>query len=243
VCPASRKMSASSGRTVSRRSFVLATTGAIGAAAALIALGRVGSTKVSFSPPPSTPGSPTTTLPSSAPTILATSKGLPDAPITIVVFSDFQCSHCQQFALTTEKQLEAAYFATGKARLVYKHFIVFGEESMLAAMASEAAAEQDMFWPYYDRLIQMRASPSVEDITIAKLEALAQDLGLNMPAFKDALESGKYREKVIQDTEDGKAMGVTGTPTFFVNGAKGTGEVPFEAFQQTIDQMLRGSAE
>jgi protein-disulfide isomerase len=168
------------------------------------------------------------------------SRGSLDAPVTIFVFSDFQCGICQQFALTTEKDLERVYIETGKVRLIYKHFITEGDESLLAAEASECAAEQNKFWPYYNLLMQAHFSPSKEDLTLARLQAFAQTVGLNMDTFNDSLNSGKFKDKVNRDTEEGTAAGVTGTPTFFVNGVPGTGNAPFDAFQKIIEQILGG---
>ena len=158
------------------------------------------------------------------------------------MYSDFQCYHCQEFALTTEKELEEAYVKTGKVRMVFKNFVINGEESMQAAMASECAAEQNKFWPYYDLLMQTRASPAEEDFTTATLESLAQAVGLNMTAFNTCLESENYREKVEGDKEEGEALGVTSTPSFIIDGGMATGHPPFAKFQEVIEQMLQESA-
>ncbi len=241
-------------RVLSNGAFAVATAVAIVAAAVLIMLGRASYARTGFFLLPPISGSPSvTTLPappeanppgattSPSAFISGTSNGSPSAPITIVVYSDFQCVPCQQFALTTEKELERVYVETGKVRLVYKHFIVYGEESMLAAQAADSAAEQNKFWPYHDLLMQMQASPKVEDISVAKLKSLAEQVGLNMAAFDASLKSGKYREKVIHDDAEGRALGITGTPTFLVNRMKGIGNKPLEAFQKVLEELLEGS--
>jgi len=158
------------------------------------------------------------------------------------MYSDFQCYNCQEFALTTEKELEEAYVETEKLRLVFKHYVIFDEESMRAAMASECAAEQEKFWPYYDLLMQTRASPWEVDITTATLESIAQAVRLNMAAFNTCLQSEKYKEKVDRDKEEGEALGVTSTPSFIIDGGMATGHPPFAKFQEVIEQMLQESA-
>jgi len=158
------------------------------------------------------------------------------------MYSDFQCYHCQEFALTTEKELEEAYIETGKVRLIFKHYVIEGEESIQAAMASECAAEQNKFWPYYDLLMQTRASPVEEDLTTAALESLAQAVGLNMTAFNICLQSEKYKEKVEGDKEEGEALGITSTPSFIIDGGMAVGNPPFAKFQEVIEQMLKKSA-
>ena len=224
------------GRKFSWASFAVATAIAIVAVSALIILGRVSYARTDFFPLPPTSDSPgVTTLPPD------TFIGSPNALVTIVVYSDFQCGPCQAFALITEKELERNYIEAGKVRIVYKHLIEGGEESMLAAQAAECAAEQNKFWPYHDLLMQIRASSTVSDLSVAKLESLAQQLGLNIETFDDSLMSGKFKEKVLHDDAEARALGVTGTPTFFINRMKGTGYKPFEAFQKVIEELLHRS--
>ncbi len=219
--------------------FLAFTIVAVIIASIFITLGWVsGSGDSSFSTPPATPGTP----PSPTVAFSGKSKGSPDAPVTIIDYSDFQCSHCQEFALTIERQLQTDYIDTGKVLLIYKHLIVFDEESVLAAEASEAAAEQDKFWPYYALLMQVKASPDVkDDLSIAKLQSLAQQVGLDMETFNASLQSRKYREKVMQENTEGRALGVTGAPTFFINGVKKVGRGSFDDFKTIIDDLLQES--
>ncbi|MFC1916900.1 DsbA family protein [Chloroflexota bacterium] len=167
--------------------------------------------------------------------------GLPDAPVTIIEYSDFQCSYCQQFALTVGKELKAAYIDSGKVRLLFR-FINAYEESLQANQAAASAAEQGKFWPYHDLLMEQRASPKVNDLPIEKLEDLAQQLGLDMTLFKASLESGKHDSRIWQDDADGRALGVTGTPTFFIDGIKMAGGRSLQDFQDIIDPILQSLA-
>ncbi|MBA7704718.1 hypothetical protein ES703_113536 [subsurface metagenome] len=197
------------------------------------------------SPTPTIPNSPDIepqpTLPTPDPpaAILRKTKGLPIAPVTFIVYSDFQCSHCQVFALTIEKQLETSYINTGKILFVFKHIIAYGQESLLAAEAAEAANEQGKFWPYHNLLMQVRASPRVEDdLSISVLQNIAQQIGLDMEAFNASIQSGKYRDSVLQESQEGKSLGVTVIPTFYINGAKKEGAKSFEELQVIIDEIL-----
>jgi len=234
--------------------FIAATAIAILAAVVLIMLGRVSYANTDFTPLSPTSGSPSITpMPTPSGTdasdtlgsppifVSGTSIGSPDAPVIIVIYSDFQCNPCQHFALTAGKELENTYVETGKVRLIFKHFVVYGEESMLAAQAAECAAEQNKFWPYYYLLMQERTSPEVADVSVAMLESLAQQVGLNMATFDASLTSGKFMEKVIYDDSEGRSLEVTGTPAFFINRIKGVGIKPFETFQKVIEELLSGS--
>jgi protein-disulfide isomerase len=180
-----------------------------------------------------------TTPPVAVLPVSSLSKGSLNAPVTIIEYSDFQCAHCQEFAMTVEKELEATYINTGKARLIYKFIAGFGAESREANLAAAAAAEQGQFWPYYELLMQLRASPSVNgDITDEKLITLAAKLNLDIQKFSDSLLNSKYAAYVDKDDADGRAMGIDSTPTFFINGIKKAGAKSLQDLQNIIDPIL-----
>jgi len=139
--------------------------------------------------------------------------GSPDAPVTIVGYSDFQCPFCARFALTTMRQIEEEYVASGKAHFVFRHFAFEGQESIWAAEAAECAAEQDAFWDYHDLLFLNQGRVA---FTTENLKGFARELGLNTASFNSSLDSGKHAEKVAADKAEGQRIGVTSTPTFFV---------------------------
>jgi protein-disulfide isomerase len=172
-----------------------------------------------------------------------TTIGSPGAPVTIVEYSDFQCSHCQQFVITVKPQLDSTYIQTGKVRLIYKHMIAFGSESLLAAEAAEYAAGQNKFWPFYDMLMQLRASPSASDLSAETLQNIAEQLGLDTAALNASLQSERYRAKVLADDAEAKALGIKGVPAFFVNGVKAPDNVSqsFTEFRKVIDDALGDS--
>ena len=99
--------------------------------------------------------------------------------------------------------------------------------------AARCANEQAKFWAYHDKLYENapRAAPE-------HLRAYARDVGLNLPAFEQCLASGKYRAAVQKDVEEGQRLGVTGTPSFFINGRQVTGAQPLETFAGAIDEEL-----
>jgi protein-disulfide isomerase len=138
-------------------------------------------------------------------------KGSKTAPITIVVFGDFQCPFCVR-GFETLKLLEDRY--KDDLRVVYKHFPLPGHSYAIhAARASYAALEQGKFWEFHDAVYERGARFSAED-----LELIAMRLGLDMDKFTDAMSSQRYDERIQKDMELGVALGVSGTPTFFVNG-------------------------
>ncbi len=178
-------------------------------------------------------------------------KGSPDAPVTIIEFSDFQCPYCAAFFGSNEALIasfkqqdptwEAAYpriieeyVETGKVKFVFRDFPLSNHPyAQKAAEAAECADDQEKFWEYHDILFEK--TPKIE---IESLKQYASDLGLDTAQFNNCLDSGKYTSEVQKDLQDGARAGVTGTPAFFVNGKKLSGAQPFSAFKQVIEEEL-----
>jgi protein-disulfide isomerase len=142
--------------------------------------------------------------------------GPKDARVTVIEFSDFQCPFCSQ-AVPVVKELEKTY---GKElRITWKHLpLSFHQNAMPAALAAEAAREQGKFWEMHDRLFANQAA--LTDITFEKQ---ARELGLDVTRFKASLASPETRKRVEADAALASAAGVTGTPTFLVNGEQVVG--------------------
>jgi len=164
------------------------------------------------------------------------SLGSASAPITIIEFSDFQCSFCRKFWAETLPKLKEAYINTGKARFSYRHFAILGKHSEQAALASECAAEQGKFWEYHDQLFKNQGGLA---FTESKLKQYARDIGLDVGVFGTCLEPGKYRQKVERETEAAANLGGRGTPLFIVNQRPLVGAQPYSVFQKIIDEELK----
>ena len=166
------------------------------------------------------------------------SKGSEKAPVTIIEFSDFQCSFCWKFWKETLPRLEEEYIKTGKVRFVYRHLAILGPPSVATAQAADCAGEQGKFWDYHDTLFASKGFFSFAD---RRLKQYARELGLDGAAFDQCLDSGKYAKKVEGETGIGRLLGANGTPTFFINGLRLVGAHPFETFRAIIDEELKKS--
>ena len=161
-----------------------------------------------------------------APTI-----GPADAKVTIVEFSDFQCPFCSR-VVPTMKQVEEAY---GKdVRIAFKNNpLPMHTDAPGAARASVAAWKQGKFWEMHDAMFASQKNP--EGLKQAGLEKMAQDLGLNVEKFKADMQNADTQQLINSDVTQARQLGANGTPSFFINGVKVSGAVPFDSFKTTID--------
>jgi len=161
--------------------------------------------------------------------------GNPNAPVTLIEFTDFQCSFCGRYANTTFFEIKKKYVDTGKVKTVFKNFpLSFHENAQKAAEASECAFEQGKFWGYKEVLFNNQ-----NNLSIADLKKYAQDVSLEIPKFNSCLDLGKFENEVKKDFKEGQDLGVSGTPTFFINGEKIIGAQPFSEFQKIIENKLK----
>jgi protein-disulfide isomerase len=161
------------------------------------------------------------------------SIGSSDAPVEVVVFSDFECPFCARFAQQTLAGLKD-FVDAGRLRLVFRNFpLPFHSDAQKAAEAAECASEQGKFWEFHDRLFA-----SQNDLAVASLKNYAKEMGLDSAGFDECLDSGRMAAEVQSDLADGEKAGVSGTPTSFVNGIIVVGAQPPEAFRKVIEQEL-----
>ena len=125
---------------------------------------------------------------------------------------------------------------TGKVRFVYRHFIVISENSLIAAMATECSAEQDMFWEFHDAIFDNWIEARGSGFSVTWLRETADSLELDAVEFDECMESGRAFERVRASHFDGIDRGVNGTPTVLVNGNRVGGE--YEAFRRAIEDAL-----
>ncbi|MBK9924876.1 MAG: DsbA family protein [Anaerolineales bacterium] len=155
------------------------------------------------------------------------SLGDANAPAVIDVFEDFQCPACQYFSESVEPQIIQYLVETGKARLVFHNYPFIdgdgasnGGESDQAANASMCANEQDKFWDMQAIIYKNWNGENKGNLSDAKLKAMAKTIGLDTNAFDSCFDDNKYKKEIQADFELGQTMGVSGTPSVFVNGQK-----------------------
>lgn len=159
--------------------------------------------------------------------------GPADAPVKIIEFSDYQCPYCKRWYDAVNSRLLSDY--AGKIRFVYRDMPLSAihPEAQSAAEAANCAAEQIDYWKYHDLLFTGQYGLGSQAYS-----QYATDLGLNMDTFNTCVAERRYQSEVDNDASVGLNLGVTGTPTFFINGLKVVGAQPYEVFKQIIDNEL-----
>mgnify|MGYP001606602473 FL=1 len=168
--------------------------------------------------------------------------GKNNAKVTMIEFSDFECPFCKRYFDETISQIIKDYVDTGKIKMYYRHFpLDFHPAAMPAALASECANEQGKFWEYHDKVFaeQDKISGKTGDTITAQLKTWAQEMRLNTSQFDSCLDNTKFQANVDADRADGTTAGVSGTPTFFINGKRIVGAQPYAAFKTLIDEELK----
>lgn len=148
---------------------------------------------------------------------------------TIVEFGDYQCPACGQAEPIVEQARKL------NANFVFRNFpLPQHRNALISAEAAEAAGEQGKFWEMHDRLYQNQTEWSESTDALTIFTGYAKDLGLDTTKFKDEVTSNKFADQINQDKNDGLALGVDSTPTFFINGQKLVGVPSLDDFKNAI---------
>ncbi len=173
--------------------------------------------------------------------------GNPDAPVTVFVFGDYQCSFCRKFFWEAELLIRKNYVETGKVKMVYKDLAFLGPESTAAAEAAQCAVDQGKYWQYHDALYTIEynetkllgSGESTGNLNRSTFEKIASGLEINTNQFLNCFDSKKYASEVQEDIEEAKAvMDNLLTPTIFVNDRIFQGALPYSTFKDAIDAAL-----
>jgi protein-disulfide isomerase len=138
-----------------------------------------------------------------------------------------------------EPKLFEEYVKEGMLRIEWRDFPYQGQESVDAALAARAAQAQGKFWEYHDLLYNNQSSGNSGGYDEENLISLAEVAGLDGRRFEDDLQSAQYEEVVQSDFREGQGLGISGTPTFFVNDQVLVGLQPLEVFEQAIEDARR----
>lgn len=170
--------------------------------------------------------------------------GDPEAKVTIVDFSDFQCTNSRRFATQTEPQIVRDYIDPGMANIVFVHFPVFGPDSVTAASASMCADEQGKFWEFHDHLYANQGVENSGWASADNMRRFASEVGLDQESFDTCLKSDKYGQQIQSDLDLALSRGFSRTPSFIIMKGDGSdaevlaGAQPYSTFKTLINKKL-----
>lgn len=157
-------------------------------------------------------------------------RGVPNAPVLLVEYADYECPYCQQVQPAL-KQLESEY--KGKIAFVYKDVpLPMHPNAQKAAEASRCAEAQGKYWEYHDLLL------STKQLTVPALKDSARQLGLNTATFEKCLDSGEKASLIKTQLDEAQSLGIQGTPSFFLNGRSFNGTPGYDQLRSTIEEEL-----
>lgn len=157
--------------------------------------------------------------------------GAANAPITIVEFGDFACPNCEK-SFPTIREISVKY--KNDVKFIWRDYPVVQDYSTLLALAARCAGEQGLFWPMHDKLFQNQGVSAADQLSV-----LANQIGADMIKFNGCVSQQKYLPQIQKDFSDGQAFGNKGTPTWFINGYKVDGDIPYDIFVQIIEELKK----
>ncbi|NKZ10881.1 thioredoxin domain-containing protein [Mycolicibacterium septicum DSM 44393] len=167
--------------------------------------------------------------------------GAPDAPVALVVFSDYRCPFCAKFSRDIEPELVKRYVDAGRLRIEWRDFPIFGPQSMSAARAGRAAAEQGKFWQFNSAVYAAAPERSKADLTDEALIGFARQAGVpDIDRFTAAMRGDTFDAVINSDLARGTGIGVPSTPAFLINDVPTLGAQPIDDFVRAIDGALAG---
>jgi protein-disulfide isomerase len=162
--------------------------------------------------------------------------GDPNAPVTIVEFTDYECPYCARFTLDTLPLLKSKYIDTGKAKLVLRDFPLSfhpnADDAAIAAECARAQSDDEVYFEFHDKIFEGGA------LSNARYIQYATDLNLDIDKFNTCLNDPKMAEEVQSDLVEGAGYGINGTPGFVINGRRISGAQDVSVFEYIIDKAL-----
>lgn len=158
-------------------------------------------------------------------------RGPEDAVITLIEFGDFRCGYCKRFHDETITPLMEQF--PDQIRLIYRDYPVLGPDSLSAALAAECADDQGKFWDFHDALYS-----APDQLTREAFLSYAESLEMDIDTFTTCYDEQQHRSEIINDYVTGQNLGVSGTPTFFINGRILIGAQPLDTFVLAIEAEL-----
>ena len=182
-------------------------------------------------------------VPSPVPAGLAHGRSLGEAtaPVKLDEWEDFQCPYCDMYTEQIEPHLISQYVTTGKLEITYHDFSFIGSASDAAAVAARCAGEQGQFWAYMEYLFTNQGTENGGWANRSLFDSIAKRLGLDQAKFDQCLGDPSVLNAVRAETNQGRSLGIQGTPTLFINGKQYSGGLDLNSISSAIDTALQAA--
>ncbi len=169
--------------------------------------------------------------------------GSAEAPVTIVVYEDFQCPYCHEFFHSVFPGLKADYIDTGNVKFVHRNFAFLGDESVLAAASSKCATAQNKFWEFHAAVYANQGAENSGIFTKESLQKIATEAGLQSQEFNTCITNNLEKEKEVVTLEkaDATKVGVSSTPTMYIDGKKIEGVLEYAELKKIVKYLLENN--
>ncbi len=164
--------------------------------------------------------------------------GSPDAPVLIEEYADYQCPYCGMVAGLTVPQILEEYVETGKARFIFYDFPLHPGNSWVGAEAARCAGDQDAFWPMHKVLMGRMSEWGQKRDPRDLIRQYADGLGLDGKAIIECVNEGRHREVVTRSQTRARQLGLSGTPTFIINGRRVGSAMGYDQMAALIEEEL-----
>jgi protein-disulfide isomerase len=169
--------------------------------------------------------------------------GSATAPVEVTEFSDFECPFCASFATVQMPVIREQLIATGKLRWRFRDFpLPTHKYARYAALASQCAGEQGRFWEMHDQLFASHQWAQTGKNPRSLFRDFARAIGLDLDKYDACMDSQRYAGRIQAGVQEGEALGVRGTPSFFVNGRPFEGRATSDAFKAIVDSLTKKHA-
>ncbi len=168
------------------------------------------------------------------------------APVTLIEFGDYQCAFCHRHFERTEPTIVSKYVETGKVRMLFKDFVVIGPDSVTAARAAHCGGDQGLFWEFHDAIYHAYSGERTGWASLEGMRTIAAGVdGLDESAWGACMAAGTHTDVINASRADAQALGLNGTPAFYVIGADGDvylmrGAKALSEFEGVLDRAIAG---
>lgn len=166
--------------------------------------------------------------------------GIDSARVEVIEYSDFECPYCARFASVQMPAIREQLVATGKVRWRYRDFpLPVHQYSRYASLAAQCAGEQGKFWEMHDQLFFNHSWAQTGKNPRGLFRDFAKAIGLDLDKYDACMDSQRYAGRIEASRQEGEALGIPGTPTFFVNCRRYEGDATSDAFKALVDSLTR----